>query len=485
VSYTNRVRTLLIEDEEYDVRRVHNTLRPYVHLIACDDLVSDGYSALEMLRTHPDVFDVVIMDFQIAGGLMGERLIREIKGIDPSVQVIVVTKMTVSVADVEFANRLLTAGAFWYCTKYPGDIEAHIYQPTDFVLGILNAGNKRRLERQQQVSTRKLMRNIETILGQKTMIGSSAALRKLAEEVERCARSDASVLITGSSGTGKELVATNIHYRSKRKLENFVAVNCGSIPHELVESELFGYVKGAFTGANATKAGLFETASGGTLFLDEVSELPLSAQVKLLRVLQEGEIEKIGRTGRVAVDVRIVAASNRDLRTEVDEKRFREDLFFRLNVLPVYVPSLRERPEDTVDLLHHYLQSYSVDMGRPVPAMSEEGLRLMLAYTWPGNVRELKNVIQRLLLRVDTEISEYDVREALGPRASVSHTNEGLLIDFGKTGDLLSLREMERVFRERYLMFVRQQSKSDADAAKRLGLAPPNYHRMCKELGIK
>jgi two-component system, NtrC family, response regulator AtoC len=485
VSHNNRIRALLIEDEEYDVRRVHNTLRPYAHLIACDDLVSDGYTALEMLRAHPDSFDVVIMDFQIAGGLMGERLIREIKAIDQSVQVIVVTKMTVNVADVEFANRLLTAGAFWYCTKYPGDIEAYIYQPTDFILGILNAANKRRLERQQQVSTRKLLRNIETILEQKTMIGSSSALRQLAEEVDRCARSDASVLITGSSGTGKELVATNIHYRSKRRFENFVAVNCGSIPHELVESELFGYVKGAFTGANATKAGLFETASGGTLFLDEVSELPLSAQVKLLRVLQEGEIEKIGRTGRIAVDVRIVAASNRDLRVEVDEKRFREDLFFRLNVLPVYVPSLRERPDDTVDLLHHYLQSYSVDMGRPVPALSEEGLRLLLAYTWPGNVRELKNVIQRLLLRVETEISEYDVREALGPRASVSHTSEGLLIDFGKTGDLLSLREMERVFRERYFMFVRQQSKSDAEAAKRLGLAPPNYHRMCKELGIK
>ncbi|MBK7257692.1 MAG: sigma-54-dependent Fis family transcriptional regulator [Ignavibacteriae bacterium] len=480
-----RIRTLLIEDEEYDVRRVHNTLRPYAHLIQCDDLVSDGYTALELLRAHPGAFDVVIMDFQIAGGLMGERLITAIKTNDPSVQVIVVTKMTVNVADVEFANRLMTAGAFWYCTKYPGDIEAHIYQPTDFVLSILNAANKCRLERQQQISNRKLMRNVEAILGQKTMIGTSTMLRTLVEEVDRCARSDASVLITGSSGTGKELVATNIHYRSRRKLENFVAVNCGSIPHELVESELFGYVKGAFTGANTTKAGLFETASGGSLFLDEVSELPLAAQVKLLRVLQEGEIEKIGRTGRVAVDVRIIAASNKDLRIEVEERRFREDLFFRLNVLPVYVPSLRERPEDTVALLHHFLQSYAVDMGRQVPGLSAEGLRLLQAYTWPGNVRELMNVIQRLLLRVENVITEYDVREALGPHGQVSHTSDGLLIDFGGTGDLPSLREMERVFRERYLLFVRQQSQSDAEAAKRLGLAPPNYHRMCKELGIK
>jgi two-component system, NtrC family, response regulator AtoC len=485
VNHPTRIRTLLIEDEEYDVRRVHNTLRPYAHLIQCDDLVSDGYTALELVRAHPDTFDVVIMDFQIAGGLMGERLITEIKAIDQSVQVIVVTKMTVNVADVEFANRLMTAGAFWYCTKYPGDIEAHIYQPTDFVLSILNAANKRRLERQQQVSNRKLLRNIESILEQKTMIGSSVALALLIEEVDRCARSEAAVLITGSSGTGKELVATNIHYRSRRKLENFVAVNCGSIPHELVESELFGYVKGSFTGANATKAGLFETAHGGTLFLDEVSELPLSAQVKLLRVLQEGEIEKIGRTGRIAVDVRIIAASNKDLRAEVEERRFREDLFFRLNVLPVFVPPLRERPEDTVALMHHYLQAFAADMGRPVPVLSEEGLRILKGYTWPGNVRELKNVIQRLLLRVEAEISEYDVREALGAHGRVSHTTEGLLIDFGRTGDLPSLREMERVFRERYLMHVRGQSQSDAEAAKRLGLAPPNYHRMCKELGIK
>lgn len=485
MNHQSRIRTLLIEDEDYDVRRVHNTLRPYAHLIQCDDLVSDGYTALDLLRAHPDTFDVVIMDFQIAGGLMGERLITEIKAIDPSVQVIVVTKMTVNVADVEFANRLMTAGAFWYCTKYPGDIEAHIYQPTDFVLSILNAATKRRLERQQQASNRKLLRNIETILDQKTMIGTSAAIRSLIDEVDRCARSDASVLITGSSGTGKELVATNVHYRSRRKMENFVAVNCGSIPHDLVESELFGYVKGAFTGANTTKAGLFETANGGTLFLDEVSELPLSAQVKLLRVLQEGEIEKIGRTGRIAVDVRIIAATNKDLREEVEEKRFREDLFFRLNVLPVYVPSLRERPEDIVALLNHYLQSTAIDMGRAVPALSDEGLRILMAYSWPGNVRELKNVIQRLLLRVEEGITEYDVREALGPHAHVSHTSEGLLIDFGKTGDLLSLREMERVFRERYLLYVRGQSQSDAEAAKRLGLAPPNYHRMCKELGIK
>jgi len=349
----------------------------------------------------------------------------------------------------------------------------------------VNASHKRRLERQQQISTQKLMRNVESILEQKALVGSSSAIGRVMEEVERCAHSDASVLITGPSGTGKELVATNIHYRSRRKLENFVAVNCGGIPQELVESELFGYVKGAFTGADAAKPGLFETAHGGTLFLDEVGELPLSAQVKLLRVLQDGEIAKIGRTGRVNVDVRIIAATNKDLRVEVEERRFREDLYFRLHVLPIHLPPLRERPEDVAELFTHFSQSFSLDMGRPAPRATEEAVRLLQSYTWPGNVRELKNVVQRLLLRGDEEINEFHVKEALGAHARVTRTDGGLLIDFGQADSLLTLRQMENVFRERYFVFVRQHSQSDAEAAKRLGLAPPNYHRMCKELGIK
>ncbi|HSQ74539.1 MAG TPA: sigma-54 dependent transcriptional regulator [Bacteroidota bacterium] len=485
MSSTPPIHVLLIEDEEYDVRRIRNTLDQYEPHIDIRQLVSDGYSALEVLRANPDHFDVVIMDFQIAGGLMGEALIREIKAINHALQVIVVTKMTVNVADVEFAHRLLSAGAYWYCTKYPGDIETYIYQPTDFVLSIVNAAQKHRLERQQQITTRKLLRSVETILGQKTMIGSSPALARLGEDVERCARSDAAVLITGPSGTGKELVATNIHYRSHRKLENFVPVNCGGIPQELVESELFGYVKGAFTGATGAKAGLFETAHGGTLFLDEVSELPLSAQVKLLRVLQDGEIEKIGRTGTLRVDVRIIAATNKDLQREVEEKRFREDLFFRLNVLPMYVPPLRDRPDDTVDLFRHFLRHFSLDMGRPVPHVTGEALRHVRAYAWPGNVREVKNVVQRLLLKTDDEIDELTVKEAIGTHTNVSQDKGGIHIDFEHYDTMPSLKQMEREFRERFVRYVRQHSQSDAEAAKRLGLAPPNYHRMCKELGIK
>jgi two-component system, NtrC family, response regulator AtoC len=479
------VQVFLIEDEEYDVRRVRNTLRGFEDRIQIREIASNGRVARDLLRAAPDTFDVVIMDYQIAGGLMGENLIREIKAIEPSLQIIVVTKMTVNVTDFEFANSLISAGAFWYCTKYPGDIEAYIYQPTDFVLSIFNANQKRQLERQHQRSTKKLEKNVGDILAQRTIIGNSRAAESLKGEVLRCASSDATVLISGFSGTGKEIVAYNIHYRSKRRFENFVPVNCGSLPHELIESELFGYEKGAFTGADAARSGLFEYADKGTLFLDEIGELPLPAQVKLLRVLQEGEIEKIGRPQKIKVDVRIIAATNKNLEFEVSEKRFREDLFYRLNVLPVYVPPLRERGGDIMELFDHYLGAYSADMGIGKPAVDPEAVRMLKAYSWPGNVRELKNVVQRLLLGGEEEITEYRLKEALGPKALMSMQGGTGFTDFNGGDQIIPLRQMERLMREKYFRFVRDHSESDAEAAKKLGLAPPNYHRMCKEMGLK
>jgi transcriptional regulator with GAF, ATPase, and Fis domain len=393
--------------------------------------------------------------------------------------------MTVNVTDFEFANSLLNAGAFWYCTKYPGDIEAYIYQPTDFVLSIFNANQKRQLEKQQQTSAKKLEKNVGDILAQRAIIGRSRAIESLKAEILRCASSDASVLISGSSGTGKEIVAYNIHYRSKRKFENFVPVNCGSLPQELIESELFGYEKGAFTGADVPKSGLFEYADNGTLFLDEIGELPIKAQVKLLRVLQEGEIEKIGRPGKINVDVRIIAATNKNLEFEVREKRFREDLFYRLNVLPVYVPPLRERGGDILELFDHYLAAYSADMGSMKPAVDPDAVRILTAYSWPGNVRELKNVVLRLMLGGEEEITEWRLKEALGTKALMSLKGGSGFLDFNVEEQIIPLRQMERLMREKYFLFVRDHSGSDAEAAKKLGLAPPNYHRMCKEMGLK
>jgi two-component system, NtrC family, response regulator AtoC len=478
------IRVLLIEDEDYDVRRVRNTLQPLGGRITVRDVVANGNAALDLIRAEKDRYDIVIMDFQIAGGFMGEQLIREIRKIDASLQIIVITKMTINITDFEFASGLMKAGAFWYCTKYPVDIEEHIYQPTDFVLSILNAYEKRLLEREQVRSKKKFARTIDNILAGKRLLGDSPPMEELRRQIARAADSGAHVLVTGASGTGKELVGQNIHYTSQRRFENFVPVNCGSLPHELIESELFGYEKGAFTGANTRKLGLFEVANHGTLFLDEIPELPLQAQVKLLRVIQEGEIEKIGRTEKIKVDVRIIAATNKDLEREVQLGRFREDLFYRLNVLHVPTPSLRDHREDIPLLIEHFMGTLSMEASRDVPPLDAEALHLLVRHDWPGNVRELRNVLQRLIFDNDGTIGAPQVERALGRRLQSPSGDGGFSITLDDQG-IVPWRQMERTVRERYFRYVRMQSSSNAEAAKKLGLAPPNYHRMCKELGIK
>ncbi|MFZ4620282.1 MAG: sigma-54-dependent transcriptional regulator [Bacteroidota bacterium] len=477
------INVLLIEDEEFDVRRVRNTIRPFAKTINIRKVISNGRLALDALSAEKEIYDVIIMDFQIAGGLMGEQLIREIKKIDPTFQIIVITKMTVNLADYDFANSLMLAGAFWYCTKYPGDIEEYIYQPTDFLLSIINAYQKRVLERERSKANSKILHSVEVTLTQKPIIGNSPSIIQLRHQIEKCAESDASVLITGSSGTGKELVAVNIHNRSKRRLENFVPINCGSIPNELIESELFGYEKGSFTGATSSKLGLFELANHGTIFLDEIGELSLNAQVKLLRVIQEGELEKIGRREPIQVDVRLIAATNKNLEKEVEERRFREDLYYRLNVIPVQVPSLRERSEDVPLLSEYFLHQFSADMGRPTPVIEPDALSVLQFAPWKGNVRELKNVMQRLLFLDEKIITKELMQKAVGLHTGGAAS--GGLLNVSELKEVLTLRDLEKAVRQRYIEFIRSSSSSDAEAAKKLGLAPPNFHRMCKELGIK
>ena len=355
MSKGEQINILLVEDEDFDVQRVKNTISYYDTRIKLVDTVSNGLAALELIKLHQDYYDIVIMDYQISGGLKGEVLISKMKEVDPFLQIIVITKMTINITNYEFANNLLQAGAFWYCTKYPGNIEEYIYQPTDFILSIFNGYGKKRLEKQKLKSDKRLKQSIENVLESKKIIGESKPMLQLTESIERYAKSDANVLINGASGTGKELVAWNIHLKSKRKYEKFVPINCGSIPGELIESELFGFEKGAFTGASGNKAGLFEIANNGTIFLDEVAELPPTAQVKLLRVIQEGEIEKIGRTEKISVNVRIIAATNKNLAQEVNVGRFREDLYYRLNVIPLDIVPLKQRNNDIVLLFEHFL----------------------------------------------------------------------------------------------------------------------------------
>lgn len=478
------INILLIEDEDFDVRRVKNTISYYDKRIKIGDIVSNGRAALELVQKHPDKYDVVILDYQISGGLRGEELIGKIKDSDPFLQIIVITKMTINITDYNFANNLLKAGAFWYCTKYPGNIEEYIYQPTDFILSIFNANQKKKLEKLKLRSDKKLKQNIENILESKKIIGESKPMELLKESIERYAKSDVNILINGPSGTGKELVAWNIHLKSKRRYENFVPINCGSIPGELIESELFGYEKGAFTGANTKKAGLFEVAHNGTLFLDEVAELPLAAQVKLLRVIQEGEIEKIGRTEKINVNVRILAATNKNLANHVSEGLFREDLYYRLNVVPMDLVPLRQRGDDIILLFNHFLDFFSQDMGMNIPEVDDEAKEILLHYKWPGNVRELRNVVQRLVLNCSGIITAKDISNPMILRNHVIMKDE---TNFEESfmGQVLPLKEMEKVFRVKYFKYVRSISSSDSNAAEKLGLAPSNFYRMCKELGLK
>ena len=478
-----KINVLLIEDEEYDVRRVKNTVKPFNERIEILNIVSDGKSALSLLKNGKSIYDVVVMDFHISGGVMGEALIQKIKEVDHSLQIIVITKMTINITDYDFANKLIKAGAFWYCTKYPGDIEDFIYQPTDFVMGIFNAYEKCLLERERFKSNQKLIKNIEDILIQKKIVGESASIQKLKEEIKKFAKSNVNTLIKGASGTGKELVAYNIHYNSERKFENFVIINCGSLPNDLVESELFGYEKGAFTGADRKKLGLFETANHGTVFLDEITELPLPAQVKILRVIQDGEIEKIGRTEKIKVDVRIIAATNKDIEEEVKAKRFREDLYYRLNVLPIFVSDLKYRKEDIPVLVDYFMTNISIDMVKDKPSVRDDAMKLLTDYDWPGNVRELRNVVQRLLFTDEKIVTPSLVKFALGTNWKEKDNN--IIKEFFTTSNLLPLREMEIYLRQKYFQFVRENSESDTEAAKKLGLAPSNYHRMAKELGLK
>ena len=480
------IKVLLIEDEDFDIKRVQNTIKPFSDRIEIVKVVSNGNKAVEYIQSNQDLIDVVIMDYQIAGGLMGEDLIRKIKDTDHLVQIIVITKMTINIPDYSFANKLMKAGAFWYCTKYPGDIDDFIYQPTDFIISIINAYQKKILEKERLKSNQKFEKSVNDLLKQKVLIGESPSIQSLREDIIKCARSNVSVLIHGSSGTGKELVAYNIHYRSERKYENFVPINCGGLPHELVESELFGYERGAFTGANKRKPGLFELANKGTIFLDEITEMPLQAQVKLLRVMQDGELEKLGRTEKVKVDVRIISASNKNIEAEVQAKRFREDLYYRLNVVNLAVPDLSERKSDIPILFDHFLSFYRLEIGNEKPSLDKEARELFVNYIWPGNVRELKNVVQRLLFKGESKITRTIAEQALGIISKTDHEKDEMnKFIFPDEKNFIPLKDFEKQVRKKYFEYIRSKSGSDTEAANKLGLAPPNFHRMCKELGLK
>ncbi|MBA3949372.1 MAG: sigma-54-dependent Fis family transcriptional regulator [Acidobacteria bacterium] len=374
------VPSVLIVDDEAGVRAaLAGVLRDEGYEV---DAVDSGEGCLERVTRRP--FDVVVLDIWLPGidGLATLERLRE-RRVDAEVV------MISGHGNIESAVRAIKMGAFDFVEK-PLSLEKT-------VLVVRNAVRQRRLEQEN----RRLRASIDKRL---TMVGESYVMTQLREQVAMAAPTNGRVLIYGENGTGKELVARTIHGLSRRRAGPFIEVNCAAIPEELIESELFGHVKGAFTGAVADRRGRFEAADGGTLFLDEIADMSLKTQAKVLRALQEQVVEPVGRSTGVKVDVRVIAATNKDLTVEIRNGRFREDLYFRLNVIPIFVPPLRDRDTDIPRLAEHFIGEFAREYGRRAKTFDPSALALLAGYPWPGNVRELRNTIERLMIMVPGDV---------------------------------------------------------------------------------
>ena len=381
---------LVVDDEESMRTMLSIMLKKEGH-----DVLTAANGAMAVEAIQNEIFDLIITDVKMPA-IDGISLLRIVKEISPETIVVMITAF----ATAETAVEAMKLGAYDYIFK-PFKIE-------EIKLVIQKALEKRLLRKENIL----LKREIEAKSGFENFIGKSEAMQRIFALIRQVADTKSTILVTGESGTGKELVARAIHHVSSRKNAPFVTVNCGALPETLLESELFGYMKGAFTGAVSNKQGLFEAANGGTIFLDEISATTPSLQIKLLRVLQEREFKRVGGTSDIRVDVRVIAASNKDLQQEVSKGAFREDLFYRLNVIPIHLPALRDRKEDIPLLVDHFLKKNSA--GKRVKFIAPETMKVLLQYRWPGNVRELENSIERLaILSTEDMITLEHVPETL------------------------------------------------------------------------
>ena len=396
------VPTVLIVDDERSI------LTSLSRMLQLEDFrpITAGGGKEALARVGDADVDVVMLDVKMPdiGGL---EVLQALKQQKPDLPVIMMSGHS----DIETAIRAIHLGAHDFIEKP--------LSSDKILITLRNALRFRSLSQENRTLRREVSERHR-------LVGGSAPMRRLEDLVDRAAPTNGTVLVTGESGTGKELIARAIHLRSKRSGKAFVKLNCAAIPRELIESELFGHEKGAFTGASQMKRGKFELADGGTLFLDEIGDMKLEAQAKLLRVLQEGEFERVGGQGEIMVDVRVIAATNKDLQEEIATGRFREDLFYRINVIPIRAPSLREHREDISDLVHHFVAAACRDNGWREKLVSDEAMRLLQATDYPGNVRELRNTCERLVILSPGAGIEVDDVRALAapsrPRARAGYT---------------------------------------------------------------
>ncbi len=442
---------LVVDDEINIIKTLGSILQDEDHIVySC----RTGEEAMEFLRMN-DV-DLAILDVWLPD-VDGIDLLERIKGMYPDVAVVMISGH----GSIDIAVKSTKLGAYDFIQK-PLAMER-------IITSVNNALEHMRLRR-ENIKLRKEFHVDDE------MIGNSPRIIEIREIIETAAKTNARVFITGDSGTGKELVARAIYYRSKRSDKPFVKVNCAAIPNELIESELFGHEKGAFTGAINRRMGKFEMANKGTMFLDEVCDMSASAQAKVLRVLQENQFERVGGNETITVDVRVIAATNVDVKKAVEESTFREDLYYRLNVIPIHMPTLTERPEDFLVLVNYFLERFSGEHGIGLKQIDETGMKELMKHSWPGNVRELKNVIERLSIMVPgEEIGKDDILKHM----------EAYDYDDMITKDISSLKKAREEFEKDLIVKVLKKNDRNVTlAAKELGIERTNLHRKIKQYSI-
>jgi two-component system nitrogen regulation response regulator NtrX len=447
--------SILIVDDEPGVRSaLGGVLRDEGYEV---DAVDSGEACLERLARQ--VYDVVLLDIWLPG-MDGLATLARMRERQLDAQVVIISGH----GNVESAVRAIKQGAFDFVEK-PLSLDKT-------VLVVRNAMRQRHLEAENLALRAK-------VDAHHLMIGESFAMVKLREQVAMAAPTNGRVLIMGENGTGKELVARNIHTMSRRRTGPFVEVNCAAIPEELIESELFGHVRGAFTGAVADRRGKFELAHGGTIFLDEIGDMSLKTQAKVLRVLQEQVMEAVGGSARIRVDARVLAATNKDLPTEIRAARFREDLYFRLNVVPIYVPPLRERTEDIPLLADHFMAMLAREYGRRPKTFEPDAVAALQRYPWPGNVRELRNLVERLMIMVPSDrVGSRDVTFLDQGTVGVAHAEV-------KPGSIAPLHDARDDFERQYILrALAAQQGNISRTADVLGVERSNLYRKMRAFGI-
>jgi len=440
---------LIVEDEKSMLEVLRILLEGENHEVTS---ASNGLEGLSYI--NKDIFDLVITDMKMPK-VNGFDLLRKIKETSPDTIVIMITAF----GTTETAIEAMKLGAYDYINK-PFKID-------EIRLIVKKAIEKKRLSEELSI----LREKVKTLYTLENIIGKSPKMQELFKLIPRVAQSNSNVLITGESGSGKELVAVSVHNLSHRKEKNFVTINCTAFPEGLLESELFGHMKGSFTGAIYNKQGLFEIADGGSVLLDEICDMPISLQAKLLRVLENGTFRRVGGTSDIKVDVRVISATNKDIKEEIASGRFREDLYYRLNVVPIHIPPLRERKEDIPLLVDHFLRKTSNNLKRITP----EAMKLLMDYSWKGNVRELENVIERVALLTDKEdITPADLPSEITEYIS-GLTEEGINID-DIIGDL----------EKRYLLQALEMAGGvKTEAARLLNLSFRAFRHRLQKYGIK